>query len=67
MAGGRHTRKASGYIIWMAQRMMAVYKAMSPDDQQRVYDWVSSHRGAALVDLELLHMRREGVEAVRAD
>jgi len=47
--------------------MMAVYKAMSSDEQQRVYDWVSSLGGAAQFDLVLHHMRREGVKAVRAD
>lgn len=56
------------YIIWMAQSMIAVYKAMSPDDRQRVYDWVSSHGAAALFDLEKPNMRREGEKrAVRAD
>ena len=40
--------------------MISVYKAMSPDDRQRVYDWVSSHGTAALFDLKKPNMRREG-------
>ena len=67
MAGGLHTRKASGYIVWMAQRLLAVYAAMSPGDQRSVRDWVGSMGGAALFELELPPMRREGVKAVRAD
>jgi len=75
MASSRQVRRVycsfpfltPSYIIWMAQRMMAVYKGMSSDEQQRVYDWVSSLGGAARFDLVLRHMRREGVKAVRAN
>lgn len=65
MAGGQHTRKASGYIVWMAQRLMAVYTSMSPGDQHSVHNWVGSMGGAALFELDLPPMRREGVKAVR--
>lgn len=66
MAGGLHTRKASGYIVWMAQRLMAAYDSMSTRDQQCVRDWVDSMGGAGLFELDLPQMRRLGVKAVRA-
>lgn len=67
MAGGLHTRKASGYIVWMAQRLMAVYAGMPVADQRSVHDWVSSMDGAALFELDLPQMRRDGLKAVRVD
>ncbi len=66
MAGGLHTRKASGYIVWMAQRLMDVYNTMSPGDQQSVHDWVGSMGGSALFELDIPPMRRDGVKAIRA-
>ena len=67
MADGQHTRHASGYIVWMAQRLMEVYAAMSPAHQLSVHDWVSSMGGGALFEIELPRMQRDGVKAVRVN
>ena len=67
MAGGLHTRRASGYIVWMAQRMMGVFESMSASEQQSVRSWVQSMNGSTLFELELPRMQRRGLKAVRAD
>ena len=66
MAGGLHTRTASGYIVWMAQRLMAVYAGMTQDEQHQVRSWAQSQGGAALLELDLPPMVREGLAASRA-
>jgi len=46
---------------------MAVYAGMASADQRSVRDWVSSMGGAALFDLDLPRMRRDGLKALRVN
>lgn len=46
---------------------MAAYESMSVPEQQSVRSWVDSMGGSALFELELPHMQRLGLKAVRAD
>lgn len=65
MAGGVHTRRASSYVVWMAQRLLGVFTAMSPADQQRVRDWLAGVGGEAVLKLDLPCVARIGMAAGR--
>ncbi len=45
MAGGTHSRTAPAYPVWMAQRLLDVFAAMTEGDRQRVCDWLAETGG----------------------
>ena len=65
LAGRRHTRRALSYPVWMAQRVLDVYAAMTPAEQQTVRAWLGGLGGEALLDLKSPRMQRVGLAATR--
>lgn len=63
MAGGTHRRPALSYPVWMAQRMLDAYRAMSDTDQQKVKDWLVSTGGEGVLRLDLPRVERVGLAA----
>ncbi|MFZ2469962.1 glutathione S-transferase family protein [Parvibaculum sedimenti] len=66
MAGGAHRRPALSYPVWMAQRMLDAFGAMSTTDQQRVREWLATVGGEEVLQLDLPHVERVGLAAVLA-
>lgn len=64
MAGGTHRRRAFAYTVWMAQRLLEAFKAMSAADQERVREWLKSLGGEGLLDLRLPRVKRVGLAAL---
>lgn len=64
-AAGIHERKAVSYVVWMAQRMLDVFAAMPPLDQQTVRAWLREVGGEALLELKLPRVERVGLAAAR--
>jgi hypothetical protein len=65
MAGGRHTRRALSYPVWMAQRMLDIYAAMTPAEQQAVRAWLARVGGEAFLEMKLPRMQQVGLAAAR--
>ena len=63
MAGGIHSRPAISYPVWMTQRMLDAFAAMSPPEQQQVREWLASVNGSALLNLDLPRVKRVGLSA----
>ena len=63
MAGGTHSRPAISYPVWMTQRMLEAFAAMSPPEQQQVREWLASVNGSALLNLDLPRVKRVGLSA----
>jgi glutathione S-transferase len=63
MAGGTHTRPAPAYPVWMAQRLLEVFAAMTEADRQRVRGWLAETGGEALLSLDLPGVVRVGLSA----
>lgn len=61
MGDGRYRRIAIPYILWMVQRMLDVYRAMSRTEQAQVSAWLDHLGGARLLTLEIPRLRRIGL------
>ncbi len=64
-AGGTYRRKALSYPVWMAQRMLDAYRAMSVSDQGAVRAWLDEVGGSAVLRLALPRVARVGLAAKR--
>lgn len=64
MGDGRFRRAAVPYTLWMAQRTLDVYRAMAPQEQRQVQDWLTSLGGERLLALEIPRLRRHGVRVI---
>ncbi len=64
MGGGRFLRAAIPYTLWMAQRTLDLYRAMTPDEQAKVRDWLSALGGEALLALDIARLRRAGLRVI---
>lgn len=64
MGEGYFHRRAMPYSLWMAQRTLDVYRAMSPDDQRKVQQWLDSVGGRALLTLQFPRLRRVGLSVM---
>lgn len=60
------TRLGVPYTLWMAQRALGVFGAMSPDAADRARAWVRSIGGQRLLELQLPRLRRVAVHAALA-
>ena len=67
LAGGTHERKATSYIVWMAQRLLDELRAMPVDDQEKVRNWLAQVGGEALLELELPRVARIGLSAAHIE
>lgn len=63
MGGSSIRRVALPYTLWMAQRMLDVYRGMSAVDQQSVREWLATLGGEGLLSLEIPRLRRVGLFA----
>jgi hypothetical protein len=61
MGDGRFRRAALPYTLWMAQRTLDVYQAMSPAEQGQVQDCLRPLGGERLLSLEIPRLQREGL------
>lgn len=60
--GGRPFRRgALSYMVWMLQRALDGYRAMTPDEQARVRDWLATQGAEDLLTLNLPRVRREAL------
>jgi glutathione S-transferase len=51
------------YTLWMVQRMLDVYRAMSTKDAETVRQWLESIGGEGLLSLDIPRLRRVGLHA----
>ena len=58
---GTFKRAAMPYSLWMIQRTLDLYKAMTQSDQSRVQEWLSSVGGAELLRLQFPRLTRVGL------
>lgn len=63
---GSIERAAMPYTLWMAQRVLDVYRAMPPSDASRVAAWVDGLGGGAFLRLDIPRLRRVGLHAALA-
>lgn len=61
MGSGCFRRAAIPYTLWMAQRTLDVYRAMTPAEQAAARAWLRSIGGERLLDLDLPRLRLHGV------
>jgi glutathione S-transferase len=61
MGEGRFRRAALPYTLWMAQRMLDVYRAMSPAEQAAVQSWLQSIGGERLLALDIPRLERRAL------
>ena len=61
MGDGRFRRAAVPYTLWMAQRALDVYHAMSPEAQREVQDFLRSLGGERLLALKIAPLQRQGL------
>ena len=61
MGSGHFRRAAIPYTLWMAQRTLDVYRAMTPTEQVAARAWLTSIGGDRLLDLDLPRLRLHGV------
>ena len=64
MGSGRLRRAALPYTLWMAQRTLDLYRAMTPAEQAKVRDWLSALGGEALLALDIPRLRRAGLRVI---
>jgi glutathione S-transferase len=65
LAGGTYRRTGLSYPVWMAQRMLDAFRAMSAADQATIRGWLASVGGSAVLELDLPRVRRIGLAAAR--
>ncbi len=58
---GTFKRAAMPYSLWMIQRTLDLYKAMTQSDQSRVQAWLSSVGGTELLRLQFPRLTRVGL------
>jgi hypothetical protein len=61
MGQGRFRRVALPYTLWMAQRMLDVYRAMPAVDQEAVKDWLRTLEGERLLQLDIPRLKRRAL------
>jgi hypothetical protein len=64
MGDARFKRSALPYTLWMAQRALDVYQAMSPADQNQVHAWLSSLGGERLLAMTIPRLRLQGLRVL---
>ena len=64
MGDARFKRSALPYTLWMAQRTLDVYQAMSPADQNQVHAWLSSLGGERLLAMTIPRLRLQGLRVL---
>lgn len=52
-AGAPYTLRARPYSLWMAQRVLDVFRALPVEEQQPVQHWLDSIGGAAVLQLDI--------------
>ncbi|MEI8325268.1 MAG: glutathione S-transferase family protein [Betaproteobacteria bacterium] len=57
MGDGRFRRAAMPYTLWMAQRTLDVYRAMTPVEQRQVRDWLRPLGGEGFLELDIPRLR----------
>jgi glutathione S-transferase len=57
----RYRRAALPYTLWMAQRMLDVYRTSSAQDQAAVKDWLRSFKAERLLALDVPRLKRIGL------
>ncbi len=58
---GGFRRAALPYGLWMAQRLLEVFRAMAPRDQDLVRAWLRPLGGEPLLSLDVPPLRRDGL------
>lgn len=58
MGNGYYRRAALPYTLWMAQRMLDVYRGMNPQEQGAVRNWLKSIGGESLLALDIPRLKR---------
>jgi glutathione S-transferase len=61
MGDGRFRRVALPYTLWMAQRMLDVYRAMPAVEQVAVRSWLQSLGGERLLALDIPRLKRRAL------
>lgn len=64
MLDGRYSRPAMPYVLWMYQRMMAVFRASADDERDVVRQWLREQAAERLLDLDVPKLKRKGLCAV---
>jgi glutathione S-transferase len=66
MGEGRFTRAALPFTLWMAQRVLDVYRAMPAEDQRKVAAWVEERGGFAFLALDIPRLKRVALRVALA-
>jgi len=61
LSTGQYRRTALPYTLWMAQRTLDVYRAMSPDEQAQVRAWALPLGGERFLQMDIPRLRISGV------
>jgi len=64
MGTGRFRRSALPYTLWMAQRALDVYRAMTAGEQAQVQAWLGSLGGERLLALDIPRLRLQGLRVL---
>lgn len=66
MGTGKFRRKALPYSLWMAQRVLDVFREMAPDEQQSVRDWLTQLGGESFLALDIPRLTLRGMRVAPA-
>ena len=58
MGNGRFSRAATPFVLWKMQRLLDLYRAMTPADQMAVLSWLRSFGGEKVLDMKIPRLRR---------
>lgn len=61
MGNARFQRTALPFVLWKMQRVLDVYRAMTPAEQGCVRAWLKTLGGERLLDMKIPRLRRVGV------
>jgi hypothetical protein len=61
MGNAKFERAALPFTLWKMQRLLDVYAAMTPVEQQAVRAWLKTLGGERLLDMKIPRLRRVGV------
>ncbi len=66
MGPGRFRRRALPYTLWMVQRMLDVYRRMTPQEQAIAASWLDSQGGGRLLSLDIPRLKLVGLQVAAA-
>lgn len=63
LSGGLWSQQVFPYSLWMAQRILDMFRSLPADEAEQVRDWLRKMGGEAFLQLDIPRLRRAGLRA----